>query len=81
MRHEWVHFPNSDRLGSDLRIFTHDMFGNYYGPFSFDLTDNGDAVVDDPKSPNFNVEDYAQRLMGEAHNRLTCGRSGEHVFI
>ena len=68
-KHEWVHFPNGDRLGDDLRIFTHDMFGNYYGPLYFDINDAGDNNVDamivDKKSLSFNAPAMAQRVLDQ----------------
>lgn len=47
------------------------MDGHYYGPWSFDVTDDGDACVDDPNSPDFNAPMWAKRLTDEANGRLS----------
>lgn len=56
------------------------MFGNYYSPFDFDVTEDGDGVVIDKNSLNFNADKFAKQLIDVAKERKDCVRSND-VFI
>jgi len=65
---EFIWFPNKDRL-PDVNIFTHKMWISYYGPESFDITDNNAPVIVNKTSTSFNAEVWSQKIIKDMENR------------
>ena len=55
---EWVWYPNSESLGSDVNILAHTLWEHYYSPggFNFDILDNDPTWVNDVNSNDFNAD-------------------------
>ncbi|XP_025413400.1 lysosomal alpha-mannosidase-like isoform X2 [Sipha flava] len=64
----WQSSPN---IGSSADLYTQVLYNYYSAPdgYCFDIVCGVDPIVDDKKSPEYNVEDKAQRLMEYAINQ------------
>lgn len=59
-------------MGDDINIFTHALWNHYSSPsgIAFDVLNPGFVnIVDDPTSPDYNVDHFGKILMDDFEDR------------
>jgi len=79
---EWIHYPNGNRLGKDVSIFTHKMSGShlYHGPMTFDITYETPPFISNENSKTFDAKLLGDQL-AQIFRERASNYSTNEVFI
>ncbi|XP_031833177.1 lysosomal alpha-mannosidase II isoform X1 [Nomia melanderi] len=75
-------WKGSPSLGADADLFTVALYNNYSPPpgFCFDVLCNDEPINDDPKSPDYNVDERVEKLLEYARRQASSYRSNNVIF-